>query len=160
MLCDFVQEGKGSRNRSLLKCGLMKKFANSQARRQIQALASAKNAKHGAYPHSAQKMGIERLYLQSAATQKHSYTSFCLKDLGINSRFLLLLSLVFHAYFQRSCLVRRADSGGRSFCTSVSVARIAAGLTHSSCGYQELFFMKNCFLLLLKNSNIAHERKW
>lgn len=33
----------------------MKKFANSQARRQIQALASAKNAKHGAYPHSAQK---------------------------------------------------------------------------------------------------------
>lgn len=57
MLCDFVQEGKRSRNQSLLKCGLMKKFANSQARRQLQALASAKNAKHGAYPHSGQKYG-------------------------------------------------------------------------------------------------------
>lgn len=138
MLRDFVQEGKRSRNRSLLKCGLMKKFANSQARRQIQAFASAKNAKHGAYPHSAQKMGIKRLYLQSAATQKHSYSSFCLKDLGINSRFLLLLSLVFHACFQRSCLVRRADSGGRSFCTRVGCTYCCWSHTFS-CGYQELF---------------------
>lgn len=158
MLRDFVQEGKRSRNRSLLKCGLMKKFANSQARRQIQAFASAKNAKHGAYPHSAQKMGIKRLYLQSAATQKHSYSSFCLKDLGINSRFLLLLSLVFHACFQRSCLVRRADFGAVHF-AHVSVARIAAGLIPSlvvtkNCFYEELLFA------VVEEQHTAHKRKW
>lgn len=79
-------------------------------------------------------MGIKRLHLQSAATQKQSYSSFCLKDLD-DSGVLLLLSLVLHAYFQRSRLVRRADSNDFSFYTTESVACIAVGFPHSYCGY-------------------------
>lgn len=134
MLCDFVQEGKRSRNQSLLKCGLMKKFANSQARRQIQALASAKNAKHGAYPHSAQKNGNRETISPFSSYPEAQLQLFLFKGLGHNSRILLLVPLVLHAYVQRSCLVRRADSGGCSFSTSESAA-CTAGLIHSSCGY-------------------------